>query len=109
VKRGEIWTQAGGPGYAGKPRPALIVQSDLLADTDSVITCLFTSHGSVAIPTRLAFAASAANGLNEQSDLMADKIMAVSRNKLGRRIGTLTDEDMALVEQALLLVLGFEG
>ena len=109
MKRGEIWTQSGGSGYAGKPRPALIVQSDLLEGTDSVITCLFTAHGSRAIPSRLAFDASAANGLHEPSDLMADKIMAVSRNKLGRRMGALTDEDMALVEQALLLVLGFEG
>ena len=109
MKRGEIWTQSGGSGYAGKPRPALIVQSDLLADTDSVITCLFTAHGSLAIPSRVTFADNAANGLHEQSDLMADKIMAVSRNKLGRRIGALTDEDMAKVEQALLLVLGFEG
>ena len=53
MRRGEIWTQAGGPGYAGKPRPALIVQSDLLTETDSVVTCLFTTQGNAAIPSRL--------------------------------------------------------
>lgn len=108
MKRGEIWTQSGGPGYAGKPRPALIVQSDLLDATDSVVTCSFTTHDNKAIPSRVAFRATPANGMLEDSDLMADKIMAVSRTKLGRRLGALTDDDMAQVQQALMLVLGFE-
>lgn len=109
MKRGEIWTQSGGPGYAGKPRPALIVQSDLLEGTDSIITCLFTAHGDAEIPSRVPFVPNAANGLREESELMTDKIMAVLRDKLGKRIGALSDEEMVRVEQALLLVLGFEG
>jgi mRNA interferase MazF len=109
VKRGEIWTQAGGPSYARKPRPALIVQSDLLTETDSVVTCLFTTHNNTAIPSRLAFAATVGNGLLEDSDLMADKVMAIPRNKLGKRLGSIRAADMARVEDALLLVLGFEA
>jgi mRNA interferase MazF len=109
VKRGEIWTQSGGPGYAGKPRPALIVQSDLLDTTDSVVTCSLTTHDNKAIPTRVALRATAANGLLEDSDLMADKIMAVSRTKLGRRLGAVSAADMARVEAAVMIVLGFEG
>ncbi|WP_309621362.1 type II toxin-antitoxin system PemK/MazF family toxin [Novosphingobium sp.] len=108
MKRGEVWTQAGGPSYAGKPRPALIVQSDLLAETDSVVTCLFTTHDNTAIPSRVAFTASADNGLLEDSDLMADKVMAIPRGKLGRRLGAIGPSDMARVEAALTLVLGFE-
>lgn len=107
MKRGEIWTQAGGPGYAGKPRPALIVQADLLAGTDSIVTCLFTSYGNEELPTRLRFTPTVGNGLNEPCDLMADKIMAVPRSKLGRRIGEATAEDMERIEQALIIVLGF--
>ena len=109
MKRGEVWTQSGGPGYAGKPRPVVIVQSDLLTQTDSVVTCLFTTMGAEAIPSRVSIAASKANGLHEDSDVMADKVVAVSRKKLGRRLGAITQADMARIEAALLLVLGFEG
>lgn len=109
MKRGEVWTQAGGPDYAGKPRPALIVQSDLLTETGSIVTCLFTTHSTKAIPSRVAFAATADNGLFEDSDLMADKVMAIPRNKLGRRLGSIGPADLARVEHALLLVLGFEA
>ena len=42
MKRGEIWTVSGA-GYAGKPRPAVIVQNDLLDTTASVGICVFTS------------------------------------------------------------------
>ena len=109
MKRGEVWTQAGGPGYAGKPRPALIIQSDLLDETESVVTCLFTTHDNAQIPSRVAIPASAENGLLEDSDLMADKVTAVPRTKLGRRLGVVSEAELARVEDALLLVLGFEG
>jgi mRNA interferase MazF len=108
VKRGEIWTQSGGPGYAGKPRPVLILQSDLLDETDSVITCLFTTHDNGEIPSRVPFPATAANGLLEDSDLMAEKVTAVSRSKLGRRLGAVGAADLARVQAAVMLVLGFE-
>jgi mRNA interferase MazF len=109
VNRGEIWTQSGGSGYARKPRPVLIVQSDELFGTESVIICLFTSYEGGTFTSRLPFEPSEANGLLEASDLMADKIMTVPRTKLGRRIGAATAEDMDRVEQALAIVLGFAG
>ena len=34
MNRGEIWTVAGVPAYAGKPRPAVIVQDDAFAARD---------------------------------------------------------------------------
>ena len=43
MKRGEIWTAAGGRGYAGRPRPVVIVQDDRFAATASVTVCPFTS------------------------------------------------------------------
>jgi mRNA interferase MazF len=109
MKRGEVWTQSGGPGYASKPRPVLILQSDLLIGTDSMIICPFTTRDNVQIPTRLNFSPNAENGLREPSDLMTEKIMAVSRTKLGKRLGVVKSEDMERVEEALLLVLGFAG
>lgn len=109
MRRGEIWTQSGGPGYAGKPRPALILQSDLLVETDSVITCLFTSHKNDEIPSRITFVPNTNNGLRESCDLMIEKITAVPRSKLGQRLGFVATEDMDRVEDAMLLVLGFAG
>lgn len=109
MKRGEIWTQAGGSGYARKPRPVLIVQSDLLLETECVNVCLFTSHEGSPLTSRLPFEPDAANGLREASDLMVDKIMAVARSKLGKKIGSIFAEDMERVEDAMLLVLGFAG
>lgn len=73
------------------------------------MTCLFTTHENEAVPSRVPFTETTANGLFEDSDLMADKVMAAARTKLGRRIGAVAAADMARVEQALALVLGFAG
>jgi len=43
VKRGEVWTVAGGKDYAGKPRPVVILQDDRFDKTDSVAICAFTT------------------------------------------------------------------
>ena len=107
MKRGEIWTQSGGPGYASKPRPVLIVQSDLLEGTESIVVILFTSLEGARLNARLPFNPTAENGLREASELMADKIMTVAHTRLGRQIGALSAEAMGEVEQSLAFVLGF--
>ncbi len=109
MMRGEIWTLSGGPGYAGKPRPALIVQSDLLLDSPSLLTCGFTSRASEDVPLRPLIEPSGENGLNAPSNLMPEKITAVPRTRLAKRVGQLSPNDMARAENALLLVLGFAG
>lgn len=43
MNRGELWIGAE-TGYASKPRPTLIIQSDRFSDNESVVTCLVTSH-----------------------------------------------------------------
>jgi mRNA interferase MazF len=109
MKRGEIWTVAGGTSYAGKPRPALIVQADWLTDVGSVVTCGITSLVKDDMLARPAVQPSETNGLRGPSQVMADKIIAVPRDKLGYRIGAMSGADMVRVEQAMLLVLGFGG
>jgi mRNA interferase MazF len=110
MMRGEIWMVAGGTGYAGKPRPALIVQADwLTAEVESVLTCGITSLMQENMLSRPALVPSTDNGLRGPSQVMADKIIAVPRDKLGFRIGAVSGADMARVEQAMLLVLGFGG
>jgi mRNA interferase MazF len=106
VRRSELWTLAGGPDYAGKPRPALIVQDDAFAALGSVVVCLLTSTESEAAPFRPRISASADNSLATASWVMADKVASVPRARLGHRIGKLAAGDMAQVERALLTLLG---
>ena len=106
MRRGEIWTVAGGPDFAGKPRPVVIVQSDLFAETNSVTICPFTTESSDAPLFRVTVVPHAVNGLEHPSRLMADKLTTVRRSKLGRLIGRLAPADLARLDAALVLFLG---
>ena len=102
MKRGEIWTAAGGKDYARKPRPVVIVQDDRFEATGSVTICAFTTDPTDAPLFRLAVEPSDANGLTSTSHLMVDKITTLPRNKLGNRIGRLGDEDTIRLNCAIL-------
>jgi len=104
-----VWTVAGGPDYAGKPRPAVVVQDDAFDATASVTICPFTTHCIDAPLLRLSIEPSARNGLRATSQLMIDKITTVSKGKLERRIGRLSDEDLVRVNRAVLVFLGLAG
>ena len=109
MKRGDIWTVAGGPDYAGKPRPAVIVQDDRFDATKSITICSFTSSDADAPLLRLLVESSARNGLEAPSRLMVDKIATVPRSKLGRRIGRLDHQDIVRLNRAALVFLGLAG
>jgi len=109
VTRGEIWTAAGGTDYAGKPRPVIIVQDDRFDATSSITICAFTSDPTEAPLFRLVVEPSPLNGLDKPSRLMVDKVTTVSKAKLGKRIGRLSDRDMVRVNRALLIFLGLAG
>jgi mRNA interferase MazF len=109
VRRGEIWTAAGGPAYAGKPRPVVIVQDDRFDATDSVTVCAFTTDPISAPLIRLPTEPNEVNGLREPSSLMVDKITTVPRSRLGQRIGRLGDEDMIRLGRAIVVFLGLAG
>jgi mRNA interferase MazF len=105
MKRGEVVAVAV-PGDYGKPRPAVIVQTDLLNATHaSVLVCLVTSTLIDAPLFRLTVEASARNGLRQTSQIMADKLVAVRREKIGRRIGSLDDATMLRLTRSLGFVL----
>jgi mRNA interferase MazF len=109
MKRGEVWTAAGGPGYAGKPRPVVIVQDDRFDATASVTVCGFTTDPTDAPLFRLPVAAEAENGLAAPSRLMVDKVTTVARAALGRRIGRLADADILRLNRAMIVFLGLAG
>ena len=85
MKRGEIWTVAGGAAYAGKPRPAVIVQDDRFDANDSIIVCPLTTDATSAPIFRLPVEPIALNGLQVPCRLMVDKLTAVPRTRLGGR------------------------
>ena len=109
MKRGEIWTVAGGGAYTGKPRPAVIVQDDSFDATSSITLCAFTTDPVAAPLFRLVIHPNETNGLAEPSSLMVDKITTVPKAKLGTRIGRLEDGDMLRLNQALVVFLGLAG
>lgn len=109
MKRGEIWTAAGGKDYAGKPRPIVIVQDDHFAATASVTICAFTSDPTDAPLLRLEVVPRVENGLREPSRLMIDKVTTVARGKLGQYVGRLDDADVHRLNRAILVFMGFAG
>ncbi len=104
MKRGEIWTLAGGKDYTGKPRPVVILQDDRFDATASVTICAFTTNPTDAPLFRLAVEPSETNGLRVSSRLMVDKITTVSRSKIGTHVGRLDDQDMLRLNRAVLVV-----
>ena len=105
MKRGEVWTVSGA-GYAGRPRPAVIVQDDRFDATASITVCVFTTDETEAPLFRLAVTQNERNGLRYISRLMVDKLSTVSKERLGARIGRLDDEDMVRLNRAMLVFLG---
>jgi mRNA interferase MazF len=106
MRRGDIWTVAGGKDYAGKPRPVVVVQDDSFDATDSITICAFTRDETDAPLFRLAIEPNQRNGLRAPCRLMVDKITTVPKAKVGARVGRLDDEDILRLNQAVLVFLG---
>ncbi|MEO6913357.1 MAG: type II toxin-antitoxin system PemK/MazF family toxin [Candidatus Baltobacteraceae bacterium] len=84
VRRGDIWTISGGKDYAGKPRPAVIIQDDRFDVTDSITICAFTTDPADAPIFRLLIEPDTGNGLRMACRLVVDKIATIPRLKLGK-------------------------
>jgi mRNA interferase MazF len=109
VKRCEVWTVVGSGDNAGKPRPALILQDDSFAATQSVTICLFTTDPTDAPLMRIPVEPGPANGLHEPSRLMIDKLTTVPRARLGERLGAIDDATLNTVSRAIVVFLGIAG
>lgn len=106
LKRGDLWTVSGGAGYAGKPRPALIIQDDSFGETASVTYCPLTSFEIDAPYFRIDIEPDQANGLGRKSYVMVDKVTTLPRERFGTQIGILGFGQLFDVDQALLTFLG---
>lgn len=109
MKRGDI-VLVSLPGDFGKPRPALVVQSNLVPSSYRTVTLLpITSQIESAPEFRITVEPSAGNGLRKVSQIMVDKPMTHVRGKLRDVIGTADDDTMARVNRALTVWLGLAG
>ena len=94
-------------GDYGKPRPAVVVQSDVFpAEHASVVVCQITSTLSDAPDFRATVEPSELNGLRRTSQIMADKPVAVRRERISARIGRLDRADLLRLNRALAFCMG---
>ena len=105
MKRGDIVVVTGQGDY-GKPRPAVVIQSDALNTGDSVLVVLFTSTIKETPLYRLMIEPTPGNGLKVLSQVMIDKIQAYPRHKCGAAIGRLSAPDMLALNNMLSVVIG---
>jgi mRNA interferase MazF len=106
MKRGEIWTVAGGAAYVGKPRPAVIVQDDRFDANDSIVVCPLTTDFTLAPIFRLPIQPSARSGLRAACRIMVDKLTTVPRKRLGRPVGFLSSDELKALNRAIFIFLG---
>ena len=106
MKRGDLVTVAVSGDY-GKPRPAVVVQTDALPpEHTSVIVCQMTCEIVAAPDFRVTIEPSEKNGLRTRSQIMADKPVTIRRERVGSRIGSLDEKELARLNVALAFVMG---
>ncbi len=105
MRRGDLVTIALQGDY-GKPRPALIIQSDLFSEHPSVILLPVTGELRDAPLFRIRVEPSETNGLQKPSEVMVDKAHSISRDKVGSVLGHLAEEEMLAVSRSLAVFLG---
>lgn len=107
MNRGDLVTAVFSGAY-GKPRPAIVVQSDAFADLPSVTVLPLTTRLQPAPLIRITVEVDGENGLERRSQIMIDKMASVPRGKIDRRLGRVDDATMRAVGQALRVFLGLD-
>ena len=106
MKRGDLVIVSAAGDY-GKPRPAVIIQSDIFNETHaSIVVCLVTSDRQDAPLFRIDVPPSETTGLKKASQIMVDKIVALRRERIDQRIGRVNDETLIRLNRSLALFIG---
>lgn len=105
MNRGDVYVGSGA-GFAGKPRPVVVIQSDAFPKFDSTVICLVTSDEDGGRENRVPVEPSVANGLEHPSWVMTEKIYSFRATQFREKIGKLSDGDMERVSEQLRKVLG---
>jgi mRNA interferase MazF len=102
MKRGAMVLVRAKGVYSGKPRPCVVIQSDLFNLThQSVTLCPVTSSIITAPLFRVAVTPSATNGLKKSSQIMVDKVFSARKENIDRQVGKLEADSMLQIDQAL--------
>ena len=105
MSRGDVVIVAA-PGDFGKPRPAVIVQSNTIPEGHaSLVICPMTSE-LVEADFRITIEAGPETGLRVRSQVMADRPVAVRRERIGQQIGQIGAAELARLNVVLALVMG---
>ncbi len=106
MKRGDIFAVVLSGDY-GKPRPAIIIQTDQLGDDfESIIVCPLTSFDGPTPHFRFTLEPNMINGLHARSQAMVEKPVTISRRRVGQRIGRMDDEHVEKLDRILSYVMG---
>jgi mRNA interferase MazF len=109
VTRGDIVVVATKGTYSEKPRPALVVQSDVFNDTHASLTvCPITSDCIDAPLFRVAVPPGTRTGLRAPSQVMVDKVLSVPRSSIAKGIGRCESGELSTVDDALRRWLALE-
>ncbi|MBC7203965.1 MAG: type II toxin-antitoxin system PemK/MazF family toxin [Pusillimonas sp.] len=103
--RGDLVTIAM-QGDFGKPRPAVIVQSNHFIHHPTVSVLLVTSKVVNAPLLRITLEPNETNGLEHPSQVMIDKIMTVRREKIGAAFGRVDNNVLMQIDRTLAVFLG---
>lgn len=106
MRRGEIWSLAGGGEFLSKPRPAIILQDDFIDDLITITVCPLTTDREHGAEMRVSVEPGERNGLDSPSRIMVDRITTVLKSRLGSMIGELNDEEMDRLNRAIVVFLG---
>lgn len=105
MKRGDLITVVV-TGEHGKPRPAVVIQSNKLETAATVLVCLLTSQVDRLSDSRFRIEPASTNGLRKPSLIQVEKIYPMNRTKCGPKIGSLSNDQMEILDQTLTFVLG---
>jgi mRNA interferase MazF len=94
------------PGDYGKPRPALVIQSDIYRHLNSLTVLPLTRNTLSPEACRVTVQPSEENGLLETSQVMVEKAASLRQSKAGPLIGRLSADDMNAVDRALAIFFG---
>src|ERR1700712_2165276 len=100
MRRGDLVTVSIAGDY-GKPRPALVVQSDTYDHLDSITVLPLTSEAMSVSNTRTTLQPTAENGMRAISYVMTDKASTLRREKVSGHIGRVSDDDLSSASRAL--------
>ncbi|MCF6352876.1 MAG: type II toxin-antitoxin system PemK/MazF family toxin [Cyclobacteriaceae bacterium] len=104
MRQGEIWFANLNPTKGSEQsgfRPLVIISGNLLNEyLQVVITCPLTTKiknykGNVVLEP------SASNKLTQSSEILTFHIRSVSKERLVRKIGVITNEELAIIKQGL--------